>query len=187
MKLQVQNFVQSQRIDLIGLVQWFSARDDSGFLGDISCVQRHVRLSQPGRVCPPVVLWVEAGDAAAHLMIHRIAGVTKSDLPPKSKVPRLRPHCACLQGSNGYADTENRFVDSVGEGESGTRESSLETYTLPCVKLDSQWEFALQCWELKSVLCDNLEGWDGIGGKREVQDRGGEKEKKLIKRSSTMV
>ena len=90
MKLQVQNFVQSQRIDLIGLVQWFSARDDSGFLGDISCVQRHVRLSQPGRVCPPVVLWVEAGDAAAHLMIHRIAGVTKSDLPPKLKVPRLR-------------------------------------------------------------------------------------------------
>lgn len=46
--------------------------------------------SQEG-VCPPVVLWViEAGDAAAHLMIHRIAGVTKSDLPPKSKVPRLR-------------------------------------------------------------------------------------------------
>ena len=78
-------------------------------------------------------------------------------------------------------------MDSVGEGESGTRESSLETYTLPCVKLDSQWEFALQCWELKSVLCDNLEGWDGVGGKREVQDRGGEKEKKLMKRSSTML
>ena len=26
--------------------------------------------------------------------------------------------------------------------------------------------------ELKSVLCDNLEVWDGVGGGREMQERG---------------
>ena len=51
-----------------------------------------------------------------------------------------------------------------------------ETYTLPCVKLESQWEFALRCRELKLVLCDNLEGWDGVGGGKEIQDGGGKKE-----------
>ena len=30
---------------------------------------------------------------------------------------------------------------------------------------NSQWEFAVQCRELKTVLCDNLEGWDGVGGR----------------------
>ena len=30
------------------------------------------------------------------------------------------------------------------------------------------------CRELKSVLCDNLEGWDRVGGGKEVQE-GGEK------------
>ena len=37
---------------------------------------------------------------------------------------------------------------------------------------DSQWEFALWFRELKSGLCDNLEGWDGEGGGREVQEGG---------------
>ena len=31
-------------------------------------------------------------------------------------------------------------------------------------QIDSQWEFALWCRELKLLLCDNLEGWDGVGG-----------------------
>ena len=26
--------------------------------------------------------------------------------------------------------------------------------------------------DTNTVLCDNLEGWDGMGGEREVQDRG---------------
>ena len=40
-----------------------------------------------------------------------------------------------LQGSNGDADTENRLVGTVEEGESGTDwESSMETYSLPYVK-----------------------------------------------------
>ena len=43
-------------------------------------------------------------------------------------------------------------------------------------KIDSQWKFAQfelrEPRELKLVLCDNLEGWDGVGGGREVQQGG---------------
>ena len=40
-----------------------------------------------------------------------------------------------LQGRNGDSDKENGLVDPVGEGESGTNgESSIDIYTLPCVK-----------------------------------------------------
>ena len=39
-------------------------------------------------------------------------------------------------------------------------------------KIDSQWEFAVWLRELKLLLCDNLEGWDGVGGQREVQEGG---------------
>ena len=35
-----------------------------------------------------------------------------------------------------FSNTENRLMDSTGQGESGKNwESSIETYTLPCVKL----------------------------------------------------
>ena len=33
-------------------------------------------------------------------------------------------------------------------------------------KIDSQWEFAVLLRELKPGLCNNLEGWDGVGGLR---------------------
>ena len=39
-------------------------------------------------------------------------------------------------------------------------------------KIDSQWEFMIWCEELKPLLCDNLEGWAGVGGGREFQDGG---------------
>ena len=41
--------------------------------------------------------------------------------------------------------------------------------TLPSVKIDSQWEFAVRLRKLKQGLCINLEGWDGEGDGREVQ------------------
>ena len=42
-------------------------------------------------------------------------------------------------------------MDTVGEGKDGmNRESSIEIYTLPSVKLDSQWKFTVWCRELKS-------------------------------------
>ena len=40
-----------------------------------------------------------------------------------------------MQGSNEEADTENRLVDTVEEGEDGmTKKSTMEIYTLPYVK-----------------------------------------------------
>ena len=45
----------------------------------------------------------------------------------------------------------------------------MEIYTPPYVKIDGQCKFAGKLRELKSGLCDNLEGWDGLGGGREGQ------------------
>ena len=45
----------------------------------------------------------------------------------------------------------------------------METYITIC-KIDSQWEFAVWLRELKKGLCNNLQGWDGEGDGREVQE-----------------
>ena len=50
-------------------------------------------------------------------------------------------------------------------------ESNMETYITIC-EIDSQWESALWLRELKQGLWDNLEGWDGEGGGKKVQDGG---------------
>ena len=52
-----------------------------------------------------------------------------------------------------------------------SRESNMETYITIC-KIDSQWEFAVCLRELKQGLWINLEGWDGEGDGREVQEGG---------------
>ena len=57
-----------------------------------------------------------------------------------------------------------------GEGEL-YGESNMETY-ITIRKIDSQWEFALCLRELKQGLCINLEGCDGEGDGREVQEGG---------------
>ena len=64
-----------------------------------------------------------------------------------------------LQGRNGNAGGENRFVDTVGEGDSGTNGgSSITVYTLPCVS-------CCIAQRVSSVHCDDLEGWDEeLGG-----------------------
>ena len=36
------------------------------------------------------------------------------------------------------------------------------------MKIDSQWELAAGLRKLKPLLCDNLEGWDEVGTRREV-------------------
>ena len=78
-----------------------------------------------------------------------------------------------LQGSNKDVDKENRLVDTKGEGEGEVNwKSSIETYTLPQTKLDTWWKSAVWCGELKSGVCDNLEGWARVGGGREVQKGG---------------
>ena len=53
-------------------------------------------------------------------------------------------------------------MDTVEEGEGRTNwESSTEIYILPCVKQIANRKF-----------CDNLEGWDGVGDGKEVQEGG---------------
>ena len=47
--------------------------------------------------------------------------------------------------------------------------SNMETYIDIC-KIDSQQEFAVWLRKLKQGLCINLEGWDGEGDEREVQE-----------------
>ena len=47
-------------------------------------------------------------------------------------------------------------------------ESNMETY-IPICKIDIQQEFAVWLRKLKQGLCINLEGWDGVGDRREVQ------------------
>ena len=39
-------------------------------------------------------------------------------------------------------------------------------------KIDSWWEPAIKHRELSSVLCGDLDGWDGGGGGKEVQEGG---------------
>ena len=47
----------------------------------------------------------------------------------------------------------------------------METY-INLYKIDSQWEFAVWLRKLKEGLCVNLEGWNGEGDGREVQEGG---------------
>ena len=66
--------------------------------------------------------------------------------------------------------------ETYGHGERGGEgemfgESNMETYITVC-KIDSQWELSVWLRTLKHGLCINLEGWDGEGGGREVQNRG---------------
>ena len=56
-----------------------------------------------------------------------------------------------------------------GEGGGGMyREGGVETYITIC-KIHSQWECAAWFRELKPRLSNNIEGWDGEGGGRDVQ------------------
>ena len=49
--------------------------------------------------------------------------------------------------------------------------SNMETYITIC-KVNSQWEFVIWLRKFKQGLCVDLEGWDGEGDGREVQNRG---------------
>ena len=50
-------------------------------------------------------------------------------------------------------------------------ESNMENYITTC-KIDSQWEFAVMFQQTQTGTCINLEGWDGEGDGREVQEGG---------------
>jgi len=50
-------------------------------------------------------------------------------------------------------------------------ESNMKACITIC-KIDNQREFAVCLRKLKQGLCINVEGWDGEGGGREVQEGG---------------
>ena len=50
-------------------------------------------------------------------------------------------------------------------------ESNMETYITIC-KIDSKQEFAVWLRKLKQGFCVNLEGWDGVGDGRGIQEGG---------------
>ena len=68
-----------------------------------------------------------------------------------------------LQGSNGDADTGNRLVDTLGEGEGGVNGEQRGSVYMTVCKTDNQWAFAVPRKELSPALCDSLEGWE-MGG-----------------------
>ena len=47
----------------------------------------------------------------------------------------------------------------------GTLKSLLQHHIRKYPFFHSQWEFAASCRKLSPVLCDNLEGWGGVGRK----------------------
>ena len=77
-----------------------------------------------------------------------------------------------MRGSNGDNRHRAQTRGTVEEGEGGTNgENSVETYIIVC-KIDSKVEFAVQHKEFNPVLWDNLEGWDGEGSGRGIQEGG---------------
>ena len=67
---------------------------------------------------------------------------------------------------------EQTFTDTGREKERmRCGKSDPETYIIIC-KIDSQWESALCVRKLKQGLCINLEGWDGEGDRRDIQEGG---------------
>ena len=68
-------------------------------------------------------------------------------------------------------DTKNRPLDSVGEGEGGMNwENSIETCILSYVKQIASTGLMHETGCSGLVHWDDLEGWDGEGGDRGIQD-----------------
>ena len=42
-------------------------------------------------------------------------------------------------------------------------ESNIETYALPYIKMIASENLSYDAMSSNHVLCDNLEGWDGVG------------------------
>ena len=64
-------------------------------------------------------------------------------------------------------------LGTVGDAEGGMDwQSSTETYTLPCVKQIASGNLLNDPGSSNLVLCDNLEGWDGMESGREVEREG---------------
>ena len=74
------------------------------------------------------------------------------------------------QWRNRHSEWTYGHEEREGEGEMYGK-SNMETCITIC-KIDSQWEFAVRLRKLKQGLRINLEGCDGDGDGREVQEGG---------------
>ena len=72
------------------------------------------------------------------------------------------------QWRNRHREQTYEHGERRGEGEMYGK-SNMDTY-ITIYKIDSQWEFAVWLRKLKQGLCINLEGWNGDGDGREVQN-----------------
>ena len=62
-------------------------------------------------------------------------------------------------------------MNTEGEGTGGRYgESSIGTYTLPYIKWIASGNLLYDAASSNLVLCDSLEGQDGVGDGREVQE-----------------
>ena len=78
-----------------------------------------------------------------------------------------------MQDKKRDIDIKNRLLDSVGEGKGGMIwENSIETCILPYVRQMSSPSSMHETGHSKLVHSDNLEGWDGEGSGKGVQDEG---------------
>ena len=75
-----------------------------------------------------------------------------------------------MQDSERDTDVKNRLLDSVGEGEGGIWENSIETCMLSYVKQIARPGSMHETGCSGPVHWDDPEGWDGEGGGRGVQD-----------------
>ena len=77
-----------------------------------------------------------------------------------------------MQDSKRDTDMKNKLLDSMGEGEGGMIcENSIEPCISPYVKQITSPSLMHETGHSMPVHWDNLEGWDGEGGGRWVQDR----------------
>ena len=74
------------------------------------------------------------------------------------------------QWRNRHRESTYGHGERGGEGEMYGK-SNMETYISMC-KVDGQQEFAVWLRKLKQGFCVNLEGWDGEGSGRGVQEGG---------------
>ena len=66
---------------------------------------------------------------------------------------------------------KNRLLESVGEGKGGIIwDNNIETCVLPYVKQITSPSSMHETEHSKPVHWDDSEGWDGMGGGKEVQD-----------------
>ena len=116
--------------------------------------------------------WSDLAAAAAETHHHKVsdrAHLTSlenwilSPFIPPSPSPlcsQVYPLCLSL-----HCCPANRFISTIFL-------DSMQHGNIHYHMQNSQWEFAVWLRELKLVLCDNLEGWNGVGTGREVYEWG---------------